>query len=925
MNELSKTYDPKIIESHWYATWDAAGHFVPQGSGRAFCLMLPPPNVTGNLHMGHAMESALMDCLIRYHRMMGDNTHWQVGTDHAGIATQMVVERQLELKGKTRAELGREKFTEQVWNWKAESGGNIVSQFKRMGVSADWTRERFTMDEGLSQAVQTVFIQLYDQGLIYRGQRLVNWDTRLKTAVSDLEVDMQDADTSLWHIRYPIEGQPNEFITVATTRPETMLGDTAVAVNPKDERYQQLVGKNIMLPLANRSIPIIADDYVDPEFGTGCVKITPAHDFNDYEMGLRHNLPLISVLDFDGKLNHNAPKAYQGLDRFDARKEIVADLKKLDLMDKIENYTTKRPVGDRSGTILEPLLTEQWYVKVEPLAKVAIDAVEKGDIEIVPSTWNNTYYAWMRDIKDWCISRQLWWGHRIPAWYDQDNAVYVGSSETDVRQKYGLAAGIKLRQDEDVLDTWFSSALWPFSTLGWPEISDEFKTFYPTNVLICGFDIIFFWVARMIMMGYKFTGKPPFRKVYIHGLLCDSEGKKMSKSKGNVLDPIDLIDGIDLESLVKKRITGLMQPQMAPSIEADTRRDFPEGIQAFGTDAVRLTFCSLPSTQRHIPFDMKRVSGYRNFCNKLWNASRYVFMIMEGHALPAIKDCDFSLPDRYILSKLQTTIAATHESFEDFRFDLATQALYDFVWYELCDWYLELSKPLLQDDNPRIQQGARWTLVTVLDATLRLLHPFIPFITEEIWQRVATFTQPALNSIMLMDYPVVNLEQQDPQAEHDMLWVQQLILAVRNIRGEMNIAPKVEFKILIKNGTDDDVERYEQQRALIKKLANVIDAKFVDATHEIPMSATAVLGHLELSVPLEGLIDKEAEITRLNKQVVKLSEEHGKLSGKLSNESYVSRAPADVVARDKARVAELSDAIEKLQAQMLRIDSASQH
>lgn len=922
MTELSKTYDPKIIESHWYSTWDAAGHFVPQGSGRSFCLMLPPPNVTGNLHMGHAMESALMDCLIRYHRMLGDNTHWQVGTDHAGIATQMVVERQLEAKGTTRAALGREKFTKQVWEWKAESGGNIVSQFKRMGVSADWSRERFTMDEGLSAAVQTVFVQLYEQGLIYRGQRLVNWDTRLKTAVSDLEVDMQDADTSLWHLRYPVEGLENTFIIVATTRPETMLGDMAVAVNPQDERYQHLIGKYALLPLTDRRIPIIADDYVDAEFGTGCVKITPAHDFNDYEMGQRHGLPMISVLDLDGKINGNGPKVYQGLDRFEARKRIVKDLQALDLMEKIEPYTTKRPVGDRSGTVLEPMLTDQWYVKVEPLAKVAIEAVEKGEIEFVPSSWNNTYFSWMRDIKDWCISRQLWWGHRIPAWYDDKGQVYVGESEEDVRQKHQIPASVNLRQDEDVLDTWFSSALWPFSTLGWPENTEEFKTFYPTSVLICGFDIIFFWVARMIMMGYKFTDNPPFRKVYIHGLLCDSEGKKMSKSKGNVLDPIDLIDGIDLESLVKKRVSGLMQPQMAKSIEESTRRDFPEGIQAFGTDATRLTFCSLPATQRHITFDMKRVSGYRNFCNKLWNASRYVFMVMEGHTLPDMKDCDLSLPDRYILSKLQTCIVSTHAALADFRFDLATQALYDFVWYELCDWYLELSKPLLQDENPRVQAGARWTLVTVLDATLRLLHPFIPFITEEIWQRVAVFTKPALNSLMLMDYPVLNAELQDPQAELDMVWIQNLILAVRNIRGEMNIAPKVEFNILVKQGTNDDSERYEAQRALIKKLANVTDALFVDANHDVPMSATAVVGHLEIFVPLAGLIDKEAEITRLNKQITKLADEHGKLFGKLSNESYVARAPADVVARDKARVTELTDTIDKLKTQIERIAGA---
>lgn len=905
-------YDPKTIESRWYKTWNEAGHFVPSGHGESFCLMLPPPNVTGSLHMGHAMESALMDCLIRYHRMKGDNTHWQVGTDHAGIATQMVVERQLEQAGQNRHAMGREKFIDAVWAWKESSGSTIVNQFKRMGVSADWNRERFTMDEGLSTAVQEVFIRLHEEGLIYRGKRLVNWDTKLKTAVSDLEVEHQDTDTSLWHLRYPVVGS-KDHIVVATTRPETMLGDVAVAVNPDDSRYQHLIGKMLQLPLTERTIPVIADHAVDATFGTGCVKITPAHDFNDYEMGLRHGLPMLTVIDFDGNM---MPKPYQGMDRFEARKKIVADLDAQGFIEKIEPYKTKRPIGDRSNTVLEPLLTDQWYVKVAPLAEVAIAAVEKGDIEFVPAQWTNTYYAWMRDIKDWCISRQLWWGHRVPAWYDEAGNVYVGKSEADVRQKYSLAADLALKQDEDVLDTWFSSALWPFSTLGWPDNTSDFQQYYPTSVLICGFDIIFFWVARMIMMGCKFTGKPPFKQVYIHGLLCDHEGKKMSKSKGNVIDPIDLIDGIDLESLVKKRTTGLMQPQMAAGIEKDTRKTYPEGIEPHGTDALRMTFCSLPSTQRHINFDIARVGGYRNFCNKLWNASRYVFMNIEGHDCPSKADCSFSLPDRYIFARLEETIETTRTAIDTFRFDLATQALYDFVWREFCDWYLELSKPLLQSDDLRVQNGVRYTLIHVLDAILRLLHPIIPFVTEEIWQRLASFTKPAVSSLMLMDYPIQDPDWVDSTSVKDMQWVQDFILALRNIRGEMNIAPKLPLTVLIKQASPEDSSRYSLHKALINKLANLSEVTFIDADTIVPASASAVLGHLELFVPLEGLIDKEAERARLNKQIEKLSKEHTMLSGKLANEGYVARAPQDIVARDKARVVELTDILTKLQTQV---------
>ena len=910
------TYDPKQIEAHWYNTWNTAGHFAPSGQGEAFCLMLPPPNVTGSLHMGHAMESALMDCLIRYHRMLGDNTHWQVGTDHAGIATQMVVERQLEQSGQKRHDIGREKFIDAIWDWKENSGNTIVSQFKRMGVSADWSRERFTMDEGLSEAVQEVFIRLHDEGLIYRGQRLVNWDTKLKTAVSDLEVEHQDTDTSLWHLRYPVVGSDNECVIVATTRPETMLGDVAVAVHPEDERYKHLIGKMLQLPLTNRTIPVIADQAVEPEFGTGCVKITPAHDFNDYEMGQRHDLPMMTVIDFDGNINHHAPEAYRGLERFAARKKIVSDLEAQNFIEKIEPYKTKRPIGDRSNTVLEPLLTDQWYVKVAPLAEVAVAAVENGDIEFVPAQWTNTYHAWMRDIKDWCISRQLWWGHRVPAWYDDAGNIYVAKNEQAVREKYKLAADLALRQDDDVLDTWFSSALWPFSTLGWPDNTPDYQQFYPNSVLICGFDIIFFWVARMIMMGCKFTGKPPFKQVYIHGLLCDQDGKKMSKSKGNVIDPIDLIDGIDLESLVKKRASALMQPQMAAAIEKDTRKNYPDGIPAFGTDALRLTFCSLPSTQRHINFELTRVTSYRNFCNKLWNAARFIFMNMEGHSLPEKSACTFSLPDLYIFSRLQDTIETTRTALDTYRFDLATQALYDFVWNEFCDWYLELSKPLLRHDDLNIQNGARYTLIHVLDSILRLLHPMIPFITEELWQKLADYREPSQSSIMLMDYPSVDTQWVNPEAVKDMQWVQDFIVALRNIRGEMNIAPKLPLSVLIKQGNKSDAKRYAEHALLINKLANLNKVEFIASDASVPTSASAVLGHLELFVPLEGLIDKEAEKARLSKQLEKALKEHTMLAGKHSNAKYLERAPREIIEKEKVRIDELASLIEKIQGQV---------
>ncbi|MCB1729774.1 MAG: valine--tRNA ligase, partial [Halieaceae bacterium] len=778
------------IETRWYQQWEASGYFAPQGGEQAYCIMIPPPNVTGSLHMGHGFQEAIMDALIRYHRMRGDNTLWQVGTDHAGIATQMVVERQLEAEGLSRHDLGRDKFVEKVWEWKEQSGGTITRQLRRLGSSLDWSRERFTMDPGLSEAVQEVFIRLYREGLIYRGKRLVNWDPVLHTAISDLEVIQEEEQGHLWHFKYPLAGGEGH-LTVATTRPETMLGDSAVAVHPEDERYQHLIGRMVELPLTGRQIPVIADDYVDREFGTGVVKITPAHDFNDYEMGRRHGLPMINILDDDAAINEEAPAAYRGLDRFEARKRVVADLEALGLVDKIEPHSLRVPRGDRSGVVIEPYLTDQWYVDARELAKPAIAAVENGDIQFVPKQWENTYFAWMRDIQDWCISRQLWWGHRIPAWYDEQGNFYVGASEESVRREHELGDDIALRQDEDVLDTWFSSALWTFSTLGWPEDTAELATFHPTSVLVTGFDIIFFWVARMIMMTLHFRKEVPFQTVYVHGLVRDAEGQKMSKSKGNVLDPIDLIDGIDLESLVAKRTAGMMQPQLAAKIEKSTREQFPAGIAPYGTDALRYTYYSLASTGRDIRFDIGRIEGFRNFCNKIWNAARYVLMNCEGQDCGFGGDAtvEFSLADRWISDKLLATTAEVHKGIANYRFDLVSQALYEFVWNEYCDWYLELSKPVLWDDaaSEAAKRGTRQTLITVLEQTLRLLHPLMPFITEEIWQTVAPIAGKTGPTIMLQPYPEAGEKGVDSAVNADIEWLKGVILGVRNIRGEMNI------------------------------------------------------------------------------------------------------------------------------------------
>ncbi len=916
---MEKTYRPQDIESNWYQTWEERGYFKPTQNPDAdpYCIMIPPPNVTGSLHMGHGFQEAIMDALIRYHRMCGNNTLWQVGTDHAGIATQMVVERLLDADGTTRHDLGREKFIEKVWEWKAESGNTITRQLRRLGASPDWSRERFTMDDGFYRAVQEVFIRLYEDGLIYRGNRLVNWDPKLHTAISDLEVIAEEESGHLWHFNYPL-ADGSGHLTVATTRPETMLGDTAVAVNPNDERYQSLIGKTVLLPLAEREIPIIADDYVDMEFGTGCVKITPAHDFNDYEMGQRHGLPMINIFNDDAQLNANVPEAYQGMDRFDARKKVVEDLDSLGLLEKIDDHRLKVPRGDRSGVVIEPYLTNQWYVKTQPLAEKAIAAVEDGSIQFVPKQYENMYFSWMRDIQDWCISRQLWWGHRIPAWYDEEGTPYVGRSEQDVRREHNIPDHIELTQDEDVLDTWFSSGLWTFGTLGWPEPTEWLKTFHPTSVLVTGFDIIFFWVARMIMLTLYFMDEVPFHTVYVHGLVRDSHGQKMSKSKGNVLDPIDLIDGIDLESLVQKRTSGMMLPHLRQKIEKQTRKEFPDGIAAYGTDALRYTYYSLASTGRDINFDVGRIEGFRNFCNKIWNASRYVLMNCEG------QDCgqdggnyELSLADRWIISRLQEAEKTVAESIANYRFDLASQAVYEFIWNEYCDWYLELSKPVLWDEkaSAALKAGTRRTLIRVLETTLRLAHPLMPFITEEIWQRVKSLAGTEGDTIMLQPYPQADEAKLDASATADIEWIKRVIIGIRNIRGEMNIAPGKLLPVNVRNGDSEDQRRLAENKRYLTKLANLSDINWLPEDEQAPPSATALAGKMEILVPMAGLIDKTAELARLDKELDKLNKEIQRTEGKLGNEKFVSNAPADVVEKERSKLANSREALEKIQQQ----------
>ncbi|MBA4285816.1 MAG: valine--tRNA ligase [Xanthomonadaceae bacterium] len=1009
---MDKTFDPKPIEARWCQDWEAGGCYQPSGSGKPYSIMIPPPNVTGTLHMGHAFQHTVMDALTRYHRMSGDDTLWQPGTDHAGIATQMVVERNLKLAGEpSRAELGRDKFLDKVWEWKKYSAGTIGQQIRRMGSSVDWTREAFTMDPAYSKAVIEHFVRLHEDGLIYRGKRLVNWDPVLQTAISDLEVVQEEENGKLWHFRYPLadgvtyvdaEGRTLNYIVVATTRPETMLGDTAVAVHPEDERYRHLVGKDVILPLCNRRIPIVADDYVDREFGTGCVKITPAHDFNDYQLGQRHQLPLINILTRTASLNDAVPERYRGLDRVVARKQVVADLEAdttypdchsgesrnpvtegavLDpglrrddveenggtqpaaggdkpakpiyprgLVDKIVDHKLKVPRGDRSGAVLEPYLTDQWFVDLtrdtrhdgQPgpggrvaITQPAIDAVESGRIRFVPDNWKTTYFHWLNNIQDWCISRQLWWGHRIPAWYDEAGKVYVGRSEEEVRAKYPELAesgGSRpaLRQDEDVFDTWFSSDIWPMATLGWPDNTEALKKYYPSSVLVTGFDIIFFWVARMVMMGRYFMNDVPFKDVFITGLVRDPEGNKMSKSKGNVLDPLDVVDGITLDALVAKRTTGLMNPATAPKIEAKTRKDYPKGIEAVGVDALRFTFAALATNGRDVRFDAARAEGYRNFCNKIWNASRFVLMNVgaldpeTGAELPGVSldgEATLSTADRWIISRLQRLEAEAAQQFADYRFDLLAAALYQFIWNEYCDWYLELTKPVMQGTDEAAKRGARRTLVRVLEVALRLLHPIMPFITEEIWQRVGPLAGKTGSTIMLQPYPVADLAKIDEAAEADVEWLKGFMLGVRQIRGEMDIAPGKPVPVLIQNASADDAERIARFTDSVSFLARLESIRVLGDADEAPQSATALLGSMKILVPMAGLIDKAAELARLAKLKAKLQKDLETNEARLASDKFVNGAPAAVIEKERARVAQQKAELATLAEQEARISA----
>ena len=970
LTSLENAYNPSDVENGMYQVWEDKGYFQPSyDKQQSFSIALPPPNVTGSLHMGHGFNNAIMDTLTRYHRMLGENTLWQPGTDHAGIATQMVVERQLNAQGIKRHDLGREKFLEKIWEWKAESGGNITRQIRRLGSSVDWSRERFTMDDGLSNAVKEVFVRLYEDGLIYRGKRLVNWDTKLQTALSDLEVENHDEKGSLWHFRYYLTDKNaktqdgKNYLVVATTRPETLLGDTAVAVNPEDARYQHLIGQTVTLPITGRIVPIVGDDKaVDMEFGTGCVKITPAHDFNDYETGKRHNLPMINIFDNSAHILpemqiftdlqtkepqlETTPSEYAGLERFAARKKMVEQSEAEGWLEEIKPHDLKVPKGDRSNTIVEPWLTDQWYVSIEKLAKPAIEAVEDGRTEFVPAQYKNMYMAWMRDIQDWCISRQLWWGHRIPAWYDDEGNIYVGRDEAEVRQKYHLADSLALRQDSDVLDTWFSSALWTFSTLDWTgelnfdDYSQALKTFHPTSVLVTGFDIIFFWVARMMMMTLYFIkdkdGNPqvPFKTVYVHGLVRDGQGQKMSKSKGNVLDPIDLIDGIDLETLVAKRTTGLMNPKDAQKIEKATRKEFADGIPAFGTDALRFTFTSLASTGRDINFDLKRIEGNRNFCNKIWNATRFVLMNCvdkEGNALNIDKTANtalWELPEQWIMSRLNSTVKAIHEHMSQYRFDLVSQDIYEFIWNEYCDWYVELAKSSLNDESVSAERKAqiRYVLLNCLEVAMRFTHPIMPYITESIWQTIAPIIdKKATDSIMTAAFPTADDSLISLQTEHDMTWLQALIGAIRNIRGEMKLGNAVRLPVLLDNISDEETARLSRIENQFKSLAKVDTLTIVNAgdgaDKELPLSSSSMVGQLKVLVPMKGLIDPTAELNRLAKAQEKLTKQAESLRSKLSNESFVSKAPANVVESEKAKLAEMDTQLAEMHKQIEQLNA----
>jgi valyl-tRNA synthetase len=952
---MEKTFAPQDIETKWYKTWEQRGYFAPDMASKSdpYSIVIPPPNVTGSLHIGHALQHGIMDALTRYNRMQGKNALWQVGTDHAGIATQMVVERKLASEGlPSREEMGREKFIEKIWEWKEESGGTITQQMRRLGNSVDWDTERFTMDEGFSSAVQETFIRLHKDGLIYRGKRLVNWDPKLHTAISDLEVENREVKGKMWNLRYPLADgvktlDGKDYIVVATTRPETLLGDTGVAVNAEDPRYSNLIGQHVLLPLVGRLIPIVADDHANMEKGTGCVKITPAHDFNDYEVGQRHKLPMVNILTMNADIRQTAecvnsdgsdndtmdatlPEKYRGMERFAARREVVADMDALGFLENIEENDMTIPYGDRGGVVIEPMLTNQWYVDAKKLAGPAIEAVEDGRIKFVPQQYENMYFSWMRNIQDWCISRQLWWGHQIPAWYDEAGKAYVGQSEAAVREQYNLG-DIPLTQDEDVLDTWFSSALWTFGTQGWPEQTERLKAFHPTDVLVTGFDIIFFWVARMVMMSMHLikdeNGEPevPFKTVYVTGLIRDEQGQKMSKSKGNVLDPLDMIDGIDIESLLEKRTGNMMQPQQAAKIASRTRKQFPDGIEPHGSDALRFTLCALASTGRDINWDMKRLEGYRNFCNKIWNASRYVLMNAQGEN--GDEDCGqdnsddyrLTLADRWIVSRLQQAETEVTTAIDSYRFDLAAQALYDFVWNEYCDWYLELSKPVLWDENgdPAIQKGTRRTLVRVLEAVLRLAHPMLPFITEEIWQNIAPLAGITLNpegdTIMLQPFPVADQSKVDTEADADIEWVKNVIIGVRNVRGEMNISPAKDLPIYMARGDATAKRRLEENRQFLSKLANLESITWLDDPADAPLSATALAGDLEILVPMAGLIDVDAELARLDREIDKIGIEAKKLTGKLSNPKFADNAPAEVVAKERQRLEDFEGSLSQLQ------------
>ena len=909
-------YTPREIEEKWYKAWEKNNLFAPTGQGAPFSIAIPPPNVTGTLHMGHAFQHSIVDALIRYQRMKGRKTLWQMGTDHAGIATQMLVTEQLAKENISPSQLGREQFIQKVWDWKEISGNTISNQLRKLGASLHWKTERFTMDQGLSNAVNEVFIKLYDDGLIYRGKRLVNWDPLLKTSLSDLEVETKEEKGNLWHFKYPFDDSEERFLVVATTRPETMLGDTAVAVNPEDERYRKYIGKVIKLPITHRKVQIIADQYVDPSFGSGCVKITPAHDFNDYEIGKRHGLELINILNENGTLNDRVPKRYEGLDRFDARKKIIEELSSLGLIEKIEEHTSAIPRGERTGEIVEPYLSDQWFVSAGLLAEKAIKVVKSGEIEFIPKNTENIYFSWMRSIEDWCISRQLWWGHQIPAWHDQDKNIFVGRSEEEIRSKHSLAPAIELYRDADVLDTWFSSALWTFSTLGWPEKTAELKTFHPTSVMVTGHDIISLWVSRMIMMSLYFLDEVPFKKVYVHGLITDANGQKMSKSKGNGLDPTDIIEGISLEKLVEKRTNNLMQPKMSQKIEKNTIKEFPEGISAYGADPLRFTFQSLASGSKAVSFDIKKVEGYRNFCNKLWNASQFVLSKLDDEDAKPILAAKIKLEvNRWIQTELQSCIKAVDFAMDTFRFDLAVKAIYEFVWNEFCDWYLELTKPILQSDENLVEEKneTKKTLITVLEIILRLIHPFAPFISEEIWQKIPADYKAAGSYIMVTNYPRPDSKLADNLSREKILWLKETVTAIRNIRGEMDISPVKKIPIIISRGTEEDRLNVETFDLFLEALVAPESITWKESKDDGPLAATAIAGTMELLVPMENLIDKESELNRLSKELTKKDKEFKAIIQKLDNPNFRDRAPKAIVEKEELKKRRLKEVIQNLE------------